>query len=511
MKALSDYTTNFCFGKGVTWTVPKENEAVIPPVLDRIWHVDNDEARVLWEAGQNGSVTGDVFLKVAYEDAWRDPAGNFHKGRVRILPLNPSLCFVEWHPHDRERMLRFKLKYRFFGTTLEGTRSVFTYVELITAEAVEEYINDELISSHANTLGEIPIVHIPNTLASSSPWGMPDIADILSLNRQYNETATQLADTISYHSSPTTVIVGAKASQLEAGANKVWAGLPKDAQVYNLEMSSDAPLAQAFLDRLKQAMHEMTGVPVTALGQQQAVSNTSGVALQIQYQPMMQRFQQKALLYGKGYAKVNEYALKTLALKEPEVFAYDPSIAPPLKEGQLPILDRRDPTSYLTHAKFHSPLPIDKLIKLNEIMSMMQLGLESKRGALKELGVDNPDEKLAELLAELVQDAKEQGSLDLIRAEIQDVISFLTFSGAAAAGGVPGGDNSGGNVASAGGPNVSTATGSSGSSGSTANTQPQPLPGTGVNPDEDMLQELSTLAQGTKLPQRRMPDNNNED
>ena len=38
---------------------------------------------------------------------------------------------------------------------------------------------------------------------------------------------------------------------------------------------------------LKLWMHEMTGVPQTALGQEQQISNTSGVALAIQYFPTM--------------------------------------------------------------------------------------------------------------------------------------------------------------------------------------------------------------------------------
>jgi hypothetical protein len=264
-------------------------------------------------------------------------------------------------------------------------------------------------------------------------------------------------------------------------------------------------------------MHEMSGVPVTALGQEQAVSNTSGVALQIQYQPMMQKFKQKSASYGKGFAKINELVLKTLALKEPELFVYDPSVDPPLKDGQLPILDLRDPNTYRTRASFRTPLPIDKLIVLNEIMSEMQLGLESKRGALRRLGEIMPDEKLEELQNELMDDAKRQGALDLLKAEINDVIMTLTVTGAAMAGGptgamagqgtaagTPSGDT-GGNVTSAGGPDVNSA----GSSAPT--TQNSPLPGIQPNADtENIMQEMSTLAMGTKIPQRRIPNSDNE-
>jgi hypothetical protein len=317
------------------------------------------------------------------------------------------------------------------------------------------------------------------------------------------------------NSAPTTIVVGAKANQLEKGAKKVWSIPNKDAQVYNLELGDPATLANEFLDRLKSAMHEMTGIPVTALGQEQAVSNTSGVALQVQYQPTMQRWHQKTMLYGAGYEKINYLALRTLVLKEPGCLVYDPMTSPPLAEDQLPRLDPRDPNTYRTKTHFPSPLPIDQLIKLNELMAKMQLGLESKVGALRELGEEFPREKLLELMQELQDDVKWQGVMDLLRAQVADVIALSTFSGAAAMGGGDGGTSDGaapvppgpGNVASAGGSEVTSAAG-----GSPASSPAAPLPGLQPDADtQDLMVQLSNLSMGTKLPQRRMPNSNEDD
>ena len=46
-------------------------------------------------------------------------------------------------------MIRFKTKYKFWGTASDGTRQVMTYVELMTEDMIEEYINDELIDAAA--------------------------------------------------------------------------------------------------------------------------------------------------------------------------------------------------------------------------------------------------------------------------------------------------------------------------------------------------------------------------
>ena len=827
-RAFSDFLINFTFGKGVNFRSPKETEAIVPDLLERVWEVDNNKATVLWEIGQQGTVSGDCFIKVAYEEAYVDPAGRQHPGRVRILPLNSSFCFPEFHPHDRERLVRFKLKYRFWGcvdtetealtrsgwkrydelvdgdeiltldpntdeiqwksaliniydysghmvqwsnhinavstpnhrwlvekqvgrndtlayerqiarteigidgdpsisdlrngsriivgggtprafsttktiedevvetlawyicegndhtnqngyrsgrisqssivypekterirtlakwwrdtkgasfsegvikprgvvefylgkgtfgvldtlapnkeitpelitsltaeqaslfyetlldadgcrthgdkkttrwtqldagrkdsfqmlaamlgirsnitsdnekvqvyskrhilsdytsasaqrvyledgkiwcptvdggiwfarregstywtgnTSLEGTRQVFTYTEILTDDVIEEYINDELIDSRPNPLGTIPVIHIPNVRISGSPWGLSDCNDIININRAYNETATDIADIVNYHAAPVTVIIGAKASQLEKGANKVWGGLPKDARVENLEGGAQGLKgAMEFMAMMKKSMHEMIGVPETALGQAQPISNTSGVALSIQFQPLMNRYHQKIIQYSHGLERVNELILLNLALKEPETFIWDPnSSTTPLKQGQLSQLDVNDPLTFRSYVHVPQPLPLDKLIALNEIQSKLSLGLESKEGALRSLGEEFPAEKLTEIRQELQDDALADGALKLIQTQIEQDILALTGAqpGAAGAPSTP-----------MGGP------GAPGGDVPMTPTEPVVLDEATIAAqmgDQGVRARLVTDAYGTKLPQRRVP------
>jgi hypothetical protein len=489
-RAFTDYICNFTFGRGASFRSPSETESVVPDMLKRVWEVDNDKHSVMWEMGQQGGVSGDCFVKVAYEEAYQDSTGGMHAGRVRVLPLNSSFCFPEFHPHDRSRLIRFKLKYRFWGTSMEGTRQVYTYTEILTDDRIEEYINDELIDSRANPIGMVPIVHIANVLVSGSPWGLSDCHDIIVLNRNYNEVATDVADIINYHAAPVTVITGAKASSLEKGPKKVWGGLPKDAQVFNLEGGGQGLQgAMEYLKVIKTAMHEMVGVPETALGQVQPISNTSGVALSIQYQPLMNRYQQKMIQYGEGMQQINSLILRTLAFKEPELFTWDPAKNGPIKKFQLPVLDINDPTTYESTVHFPPPLPLDKLIVLNEIQSKMAMGLESREGALRQLGEEFPDEKLEEIRAELIADAKADGALALVKNQIASSIASLT--GILPDGETPPGQDPGQGV----GPG------------------PTGQPGVISPLEEGVLQELQqtqvelvTEAYGTKIPQKRTPD-----
>lgn len=499
VKAFADFINNFTFSRSVQFRTPEITAHIIPALLQDIWEVQNNKDQVLWEMANQGGVSGDVFVKVAWEPGFTDPAGNVHEDRVRILPLNASFCFPEYHPHDRDRLIRFKLKYRFWGTSPEGTRQVYTYTEILTDDVIEEYVNDELIDSRPNPLGTIPIVHIANIPVSSSPWGLADIADVIPLNREYNEKATDISDIINYHAAPITIITGAKASNLERGAKKVWGGLPEKANVFNLENGVDLNGPLTYLELLKRAMHEMTGVPETALGQIQAVSNTSGVALAIQYQPMMQRYNLKKLQYTTGIQKINALALHTLFLYHPETLKFNPQTNGIMKEGQPPELDPLDPIIYRTTIHWPSPLPLDKLIKLNELMVEIQLGLQSKRGALRELGEEFPDEKMDEIFEEQWEEAKEEGVLQLQKMQIASVILALTGLNPVDGTEPEPTKDAEGNEQKTGGPDPNSV--------SMPATASDPLAIATASEHADLLNELVTRAYGTKLPQRRTPDN----
>ena len=91
-----------------------------------------------------------------------------------------------------------------------------------------------------------------------------------------------------------TIITGAKATNLEMGANKIWSLQQKDARVENLAGGFEGlGPALEFLDRIKTWMHELTGVPETSLGPGAGDLQHLGVALAIQYFPTMLKYNLK--------------------------------------------------------------------------------------------------------------------------------------------------------------------------------------------------------------------------
>jgi hypothetical protein len=254
-----------------------------------------------------------------------------------------------------------------------------------------------------------------------------------------------------------------------------------------------------FLAIIKKAMHELTGVPETALGMAQPISNTSGVALSIQFQPLMNKWNQKVTQYSRGVQRINELILLNLTIKEPEALMWNPTVDGELAAGEAQFLDPNDPLTFQNYVHFEPPLPLDKLILLNEVQTKMSLGLESKAGALRTLGEEFPVEKLEEIRMELLQDAKADGAVKLVQTQIENTIANLTgmLSGGlggqpvpvgAAPGGPPGGPEAGGPMLPP--PIIDMAT--------IATEQGE----------QQLRVDLVTKAYGTNLPNRRVPTEN---
>jgi hypothetical protein len=274
--------------------------------------------------------------------------------------------------------------------------------------------------------------------------------------------------------------------------------------------------ALEFLDRIKAWMHELTGVPETSLGQEQSISNTSGVALAIQYFPTMLKYHLKKVQYGTGIRRINEMILRNLFVFEPQTVYYDPMTDGIKRDDQPDFLNPADPQVYHNEVVWPEPLPTDTLVKLNELMVKLQLGLESKTGALRDLGEQFPDEQLQELFQEQIDDLKMDAAKRIISAQVDAAIIALT-------GIVPEGA---GEVADGAETTETESTKSDGSKTKQTKTTTPGVEGPGGLPsiqglgklgqlvqasDMQTITDLVTQAYGTKLAQRRIADQNSRD
>ena len=198
------------------------------------------------------------------------------------------------------------------------------------------------------------------------------------MQKELNAKVTDVSDIINYHSAPVTIIQGARSKNLERGAKKVWGGLPKDAKVYNLELSSDLNASNNFITMIKKAIHELSNTPEMSLGASGAISNTTGVALQITYSPLLEKTWIKRMTYGSGLRKVVVMILKLLEIKgEDETKKIVTAILADNKKKRM---------AFNPEVQFADPLPKDEQIQMQLLAQKLNSGLEEPEGALQELG-----------------------------------------------------------------------------------------------------------------------------
>lgn len=362
-----------------------EEDEEIQTILDAVWYANNRE-NFSYDMAYMGCITGDCFVKLSYDpDFYAEDVGEIV---LNVLDSRTVLPFFDGM--DRRKMVGCRIQFPMFQLDEQGSKKQVMYTEVHTASTIVYLVDGEITDTVANPLGELLVVHIKNEGLPFERFGISDLEALIVPNKEYNEKISEISEILAYHAAPVTIIKGAKVQNLEKGSRKVWGGIPKDGDVYNLELGGDLSSSISYLEKLKTHIHETGGVPEEALGALQNVSNTSGAALHVQYQPLMERTQKKQIGYGQGLKKINELILKF----------YEAVGAIDLPEDIPPAI------KYKTSIQWGDSLPRDRSIDLADISTEMGLQIESKKGALKRLGEENPEAKIEEIEEEALRQSE---------------------------------------------------------------------------------------------------------
>lgn len=317
-------------GKGQIIETPIATQSTALPVLRETWRRNNELALLLTLAIAGG-VTGDVVVLITYaapepHELAADPTAAGHI-RLRFVPA--SSYFPEYDPLNMQKLTAVRIETEVPDTrplatpgeparvpysppqagTLTSTRKR-KYIERITARTITEGWEGDVPSERPNSLGEIPVVHWPNEVFPGEYWGLSDLDGLIDLQREFNEKMTDISDIVNYHAAPVTIITGAKVKTLERSAKNVWSGLPSDAKVFNLELGGDLGMSHRYLELVREIMFDVANVPSGSLGRTQPISNTSGAALQVAFQPLVEVTERKRALYEAGLQRINYFILR---------------------------------------------------------------------------------------------------------------------------------------------------------------------------------------------------------
>ncbi len=354
----------------------------IDAALERVRRDNDLEAADLATAIDAG-VLGDGAFKVTW-DRRRD------RGQVRIVPVDVQTLYVTPAADDVRRAQTVR---HLHSVPIEHVQAMYGFIvppqsaEIRNVEVMETCTQDLYTVSvqgmvretYANPYGFIPYLIFPNTQQPHQFWGLSDLVDIVDVNRALDRRLSVLAALLEVSGNPVAVlenVTGQSGVSVAPGA--IWE-IPQDAKAYLLELLGQQTVDQhlRYIEALYRIMDDLAEMPRMAWGE--AGQARSGVALQVQLQPIVQTTQRKRLIWSGVVEQRARYALRLLT-----------------QFGALD-LGGYQVDDFGLRAVWTPVLPSDRQALVADEIALYQAGLHSQQTAIKSLGVDDVASEIAQI------------------------------------------------------------------------------------------------------------------
>src|SRR6266699_5621631 len=362
--------------------------------LDELWGDDDDKMTLLTEMAMNGGVCRQNFVKLI-------PAEG-DMAVPRIVVMDPQIIRMVTLPNDCEVHVAYIIEYS------EGDvqkRQIIARVDPnsdLTATGEDDLEDTWTITDYVRSVGYgswqqvgepeewlypfPPIFTNKNLPNPNDAWGISDLtADLIGMNKALNFTQTNTQVIIKFHAHPKTWGKGFKASQISVAVDDVLVIESMDGTLQNLEMHSDLASSRNFAADLRSDMDERSRVPGVALGRETTLprGNISGVALELLFQPLIEKTILKQRLYGRLIREVTRAAL--------------------VLAGRLSIAAY---TTYKVKIEWQNLLPVDDLLAAQTAQIWSLIGV-SDATLMARAGFD-PDEEAKNKAKETQQQLEQQ-------------------------------------------------------------------------------------------------------
>lgn len=312
---IVDKGVSFLFGQNVPIECDEQD------YLDGTWGDDDEKMTLLSQLAINGGVCGQPFVKLI------PPQGDMQY--PRIVVLDSQLVRIVTAPDDCSCHLAYVVEYPGNGDLQK--RQIIARVDPnndLTNTGEDDLEDSWTVTNYARK-GSVgawyqvgtpedwpypfaPVLTCQNLPNPNEAWGRADLTpDIIEMNKVLNFLQSNTSRIIKYHAHPKTWGKGFHASQMEIAVNEVIVLNSMDGTLQNLEMHSDLRSSLEFAGVIRSDMDEQSRVPAVALGRLESLprGNLSGVALQLLFQPLLEKTVQKQRLYGKLIREISRAAL----------------------------------------------------------------------------------------------------------------------------------------------------------------------------------------------------------
>lgn len=273
-------------------------------------HAENDQHMGDIQSALDASVLGDGAFKVTWSE---------RLGRPVIASVDPQSLWAWWRPDNPGEVYRVVQRYeisheeagQLFGARplSTGTNGRLSVVEEWWPDRYRIELGGETIRDSANPYGWIPYVIYPNLARPHEFWGASDLEDLIEVCRELNRRMTTISRILEVAGYPITVlenVTGSEGIRTEAGA--VWE-LPEASRAYLLDMlqGGGVNLHIDYVQLLYRQMHDLSETPRTAFGD--SGRSISGVALEVEIQPLVQKVMRKRRVWDSVYRRRNALVL----------------------------------------------------------------------------------------------------------------------------------------------------------------------------------------------------------
>ena len=305
-RMIVDKGVSFLFGKEVKFELTEGTKTPQEQWLDDCWAA-NRKMTTLQKIALNGAVCGQTFVRLYTEPGKQFP---------RLIVLDPETVTVSLAADDIDTVYGFKIQYPSIDP---DTEKPVTVRQVIERDGQYWNIRDErgqIGSGYWETISNdrwlypfAPVVYGQNLPAPNEFWGISDIEDdLIEVINANNFIMSNLVKIVRYHGHPVTWGTGFKPEQMDVDVDKTIL-LPIGSELQYLEMMGDMDKILSIYRELKQFTHELSRIPEVSTGKVESVGQLSGVALEILYQPLLEKTETKRLTYGDMLIEINRRLL----------------------------------------------------------------------------------------------------------------------------------------------------------------------------------------------------------
>jgi hypothetical protein len=320
------------------------------------------------------SVLGDAAYKVTWDA---------REERVRVSAPDVQGLYAWWLGDDPGRMWRVASRYTLSreeaeallgplpaGRTAAGGRGKTEHavVEAWTEADFQLWLDGVLFQEQANPYGFIPFVVYPNLREPKQFWGVSDLEAIKEPLREMNRAISQLSMILELSGNPIAVLENVtEARDIAVQPGAVWE-VPEKARAYLLDLlqGGGVGLHVDYTNLVLRTLHDLAEVPRSAVGENRQA--LSGVALEMELDPLVKKVQRKRLIRSAAFRRRNEMILRILEQQTGQGFA-----------------------PYRSRITWGPVLPQDRSRLVEDETRLVASGVHSRRTAAALLDVADPE------------------------------------------------------------------------------------------------------------------------